>query len=95
MIAPISPPKMTAKVTIVDVDHPGADGLGDRRAEGERRDEVEERRPHDRLARREHARRHDRRDRVGRVVEAVDVVEDQRDEDQGDDDPEASALIRA
>ena len=34
---------------------------------------------------REHARRHDRRDRVGRVVEAVDVVEGQGDENQAAD----------
>ena len=55
---------------------------------GERGDEVEERRPDDRLARRQHARRHDGRDRVRGVVEAVDVVEEERDADQADDDAE-------
>jgi hypothetical protein len=43
---------------------------------------VEEGRPDDGLAGRQHARRHDRRDRIGGVVEAVDVVEEQRDQDQ-------------
>ena len=93
MMAPASPPKMTAKRDDVDVDHAGADGLGDRRAERERRDEVEEGRPDHRLAGREHARRHDRGDRVRRVVEAVDVIEDQRDENERDDDAAASAAL--
>ena len=69
----------------VDVDHAGADGLRDRRAERERGDEVEERRPDDRLAGRQHAGRDDRRDGIGGVVKSVDVVEDERDEDQRDD----------
>ena len=68
-----------------DVDEAGADGLGDRRAEGERGDEVEERRPDDGLARRQHPRRHDGGDRVGGVVKAVDEVENERDDDQRDD----------
>ena len=34
---------------------------------------------------RQHPRRHDRGDRVGRVVKAVDVVEDQGDGDQRQD----------
>ena len=37
---------------------------------------------------RQHARRDDRRDRVGGVVKAVDVVEDERDEDEAADGPE-------
>ena len=37
---------------------------------------------------RQHARRHDRGDRVRRVVKAVDVVERQGDEDEEDDDEE-------
>mgnify|MGYP003694207485 CR=1 FL=1 len=60
--------------------------LRDRGAEGERGDEVEERRPDDRLARREHARRHHGRDRVRGIVEAVDVIEEQRDQNEADDD---------
>ena len=64
------------------VDHARADRLSDGRAESERRDEVEERRPDDRLPGRQHPGRDDRGDRVGRVVEAVDVVEDQRDRDE-------------
>ena len=55
-------------------------------------DEVEERRPGDRLLRREHAGRHDGRDRVRRVVEAVDEVEEQRDADDDDDDDSSSKL---
>ena len=52
-------------------------------------DEVEGRRHHDRLPRMERPRRDGGRDRVGGVVEAVDVVEDDgqnddRDEQQGD-----------
>ena len=68
-----------------DVDQARPDGLGDGRAEGERRDEVEEGGPDDGLARRQHARRHDGRDRVRGVVKAVDVVEDERDDDERDD----------
>ena len=94
MMAPSSPAKITENVTIMDVDHPGADGLGDRGAERERRDEIEERRPDDGLARREHARRHHRRNRIGGVVKTVDVVEDQGDRDEADDDPEHRRAIR-
>ena len=54
----------------------------------ERRDEVEERGPDDGLAGREHAGRHDGRDRVGGVVKAVDEVEDERDDDDERDDGE-------
>ena len=75
---------------------PDADGPGDGGAEAERRGEVEERRPDDGLARREHARGHDGRDRVGGVVKAVDVVEDERDGDDEDDESELhDAPIRA
>ena len=72
----------------VDVDQAGADGLGDGGAERERRDEIEERRPDDRLAGRQDARRDDRRDRVGGVVKPVDVIKDQRNEDEADDGEE-------
>ena len=44
---------------------------------------------------RQHARRHDRRDRIGGVVKAVDVVEDERDEDEAADGPEEHRLSRA
>ena len=55
--------------------------FGDLGAEDEGGHEVEERRPDDRHARREHAGRDDGGDGVGGVVEAVDEVEDERDED--------------
>ena len=85
MIAPIRPAKITAKVTTLMSTSPLPDGLRDGRAEGERGDEVEKGGPDDRFARREDPRRHDRRDRVGGVVEPVDVVEKQRDENQRED----------
>ena len=60
-------------------------------------DEVEERRPEHRRPRRQHARGDDRRHRVGRVVKAVDEVEDQRQDDQQPDTagrlPRGSARI--
>jgi hypothetical protein len=43
--------------------------------------------PRHRRARGEHARRHDRRDRVGRVVESVDEVERERETDDRARDP--------
>src|SRR2546422_565422 len=75
------------------IHHRGLDDtLSDRarhaHAEAERGDEVEERRPDDRLERRQHAGRHDRGDRVRGVVETVDEVEDERDEDDEDDEGE-------
>ena len=54
----------------------------DVQVEDEKRDEVEERRQHDRLLRLQHAGRHDGGDRIRRVVEAVHEVERQRDRDQ-------------
>ena len=86
VIAPQRPAKMTASVTYSQAHHPAADGLGNRRTEGERCNEVEERRPDHGLARREHAGRDDGSDRVRGVVEAVDVIEDERERDQGQND---------
>ena len=57
-----------------------ADRLGDARLEGERRHEIEESGPHDRLLRRQDACPDDGRDGVRRVVEAVDEVEGERHE---------------
>jgi hypothetical protein len=53
--------------------------------EEEHRREVEERRPQYRQTRRKNARRDDGGDGIGRVVKAVDGVEDQRDRDDADD----------
>ncbi len=64
----------------VSVDEAGADRLGHGGA-GDRADEVQARRHQNRLPRREHACRDDRRDGVRRVVEPVDEVE----ADRGDD----------
>src|SRR5207244_768510 len=70
------------------VDHSLADGRRDAGGKRERRDEVEERRPDDRLGRTEHARGNHRCNRVRRVVEAVEEIEDQRDEDDEEDEGE-------
>ena len=61
------------------------DRVGDMRAEDEERDEVEDRGPQHSDARAQHARRHDGGDGVGGVVEAVDEVEAERDDHDGDE----------
>jgi hypothetical protein len=66
---------MTVKVTTVRSTHAGAYGLRHRGAEAERRHEVEERGPDDRLGGRQDAGRHDGSNGVRRVVEAVDEIE--------------------
>ena len=81
-----------------DVDHPRPHRLGDRGAEDRGGGEIEERGPDDGLTRREHAGRDDRGDRVGGVVKAVDVVEDERDDDDERDECECgvhACVIRA
>ena len=83
-MAPMSAAATTAWVVVCVVDEARADRLGHRRA-GERADEVERRRHEDRVPRPEGPGRDRRGDRVGRVVEAVDVVED---DGQHDDDDE-------
>ena len=82
MIAEISAATTRSCVTTLASTMPVADGLGDGHA-GERADQVE-RAGHDHgLPRREHASRHDGRDRVRRVMEAVDVLEvDAEDDDE-------------
>jgi hypothetical protein len=65
-----------------DVDDAGADGLGHVQAEEDEGHEVEERGPGDGVAGAQHARGDDGGDRVGRVVQAVQEVERQRDGDQ-------------
>ena len=63
----------------------GGDRLGHRGAR-QRADEVRRRRHEDRVAWTERPRRHRRRDRVGGVVEAVDVVEGDRQAEDGEED---------
>ena len=63
-------------------DDAGADGIGNMKPEHQEGDEVEERCPQHRVLRTQHAGRHDRRDRVGGVVQPVEEVERQRDDDQ-------------
>ena len=87
-MAPIRPARITEVVTIADVDHARPDGLGDGGAEHERGHEVEEGRPHHGLAGLQHARRDDGGNRVGGVVKAVDVIEDQRNGDDENDEGE-------
>ena len=72
----------------LDIDHPGPHGPGHGGPERECGDEVEERRPDYRFARRQDARRHDGRNRIGGVVKTVDVVEEERDRDETDDGQE-------
>jgi hypothetical protein len=48
-------------------------------AEHQEGDEVEERRPQDRVLRPQHPRRHDGRNRIGGVVQSVQEIEQQRD----------------
>ena len=94
-MAPNRPAKMTRNVTAWTSIMPGPDGLGHRGAEPERRHEVEERRPDDRLAWRQDARRHDGRDGIGRVVKTVDVIEREGDENQQADDGKLHSSTRA
>ena len=68
-----------------NVDQPLPHRLRDGGAKGERRDEVEEGRPEDRLERGKDARGYHRGDRVRRVVHPVDEVEDERDRDDEED----------
>ena len=74
---------------------PGADGLRDMQPEDQERDEVEECRPHHRIARPQHARRDDGRDRVGGIVQAIEKIEHKRDHDQADQDRQAEYRIHA
>ena len=87
-IAPKSAARMTIRPSrpLGGDDHLG-DGLGDLLAQ-EGADEVHHRGQDQRHARGEGTRRHRRGDRVGRVVEAVGVVEGQRHDHDRDDDRE-------
>ena len=69
----------------VGVDEAFADGLGDAGVD-ERAEQVEPGGHEDGDARRERARRHRGGDRVGGVVEAVGVVEDERQDDDRDEE---------
>jgi hypothetical protein len=91
---PIKPPTSACdelegrprQVHAARVDDAFADGVRDVQREHEERQEVEGRGPGHGHARRQHTRRDDRGDRVRCVVEAVDVVERQRDEDDRNDE---------
>ena len=84
-IAPSSPARITFGSTIAGGDESREHRLRHRRADDERRREVEERGPHHRLQRPQHPRADHRRDRVRRVVEAVAEVEQERDHDDRND----------
>src|SRR5687767_6955424 len=62
----------------VEVDHPGPHRFRHGGPESERREEIERRRPHHRLARRQDTGGDNGGDGVGGVVEAVDEIEDER-----------------
>ena len=72
------------RVDDAGVDDPLAHRGRDMQPEEEESDEVEEGGPGDRIVRLENASRHDRRDRVGGVVQAVQEIEQQGDADQRD-----------
>ena len=80
VIAPISAARITQRVHALRAHDALADRARHAHAEPERRHEVEERGPDHGLGGAEHPGGDDGRDRVGRVVEAVDEVEDQGDE---------------
>ena len=72
------------RVDDAGVDDALAHRFGHMQAEEEEGDEVEEGGPGDRILRFQHAGRHDGRDRVGGVVQAVQEIEQQGDTDQRD-----------
>ena len=77
------------------VDDPGADRVGDMQPEHGEGDEVEERRPHHREVRLQHAGGDDGRDRIGGIVQAVEEIERQRDRDQRDEERKGEVHRRA
>ena len=83
--APTRAARTTGSVTRSVLTMPFADGLGDARGD-EGAEQVEAGRHEDGDARRQGARRHRGRDRVGGVVEAVGVVEDERQDDDRDEE---------
>ena len=70
---------------MIQADHTLANGLGDGGAEEKSREEIESRRPCHGKFGRQHPRRDDGGNAVGRIVEAVQKIEDQGDQD-GDQD---------
>ena len=90
-IAPSSAQRIGRHRNDLEVDDSFADGGGDRRPH-ERAGEIEKRRHCDRLTRSQDAGGYDSCDRVGGVVEAVDVFEDQGRQD--DDKEEKHAGTR-
>ena len=87
-IAPVSAPKITLPSTTPALTMPVPTVCRDVQPEHRERDEIEERGPDDRRLRPQDARRHDGRDRVGRVVQTVQEIEQQRDRDQRDENGE-------
>ncbi len=78
------------------VDHIGghdadADGAGDVNAENEKGDEIKERRPDHGIAWPQHARRHKRSYRVGRIVQTVEEIESQCNKNEADQEREIEA----
>ena len=90
-MAPTSAAKITVRIDHARLDDAGADGVGDVEPEHQEGDEIEEGRPEHRILRAQHPGRHDRRDRIGGVVQAVEEVEQQRDRDQIRPEPEDRA----
>src|SRR6266404_3960422 len=90
----VHPLAMTAehyrRIDDAEVDQSFPDRLRDGGAEDERRDEVPERRPHHRCARRQDTRRNDGGDGVGRVVEPIDEIEREGDEQNRQNEPDGA-----
>ena len=85
MIAPVSPPKMTANVTMLTSIIPAPTVFATAVPKVKAATKLKNAAQTTALPGRQHAGGDDRGDRVGRVVEAVDVVEDERRQDQRDD----------
>lgn len=75
------------------IDDAGSERFGDVQPEEEEGDEVEERRPEDRILRPEHAGRYDGCDGIGRVVQPVEEVEEKRDGDEPHEQREGERRI--
>jgi hypothetical protein len=67
------------------IDHPSTNSLGNACTHGERCNEVKPRGPQDSLPRRQDFRSNDSRNRIRRIMESVDEIENERNEDDETD----------
>ena len=80
-----------ARVDDVGIDDSSADRLRHMRPKDEKCDEIEERGPGHGVLRPQHARRYDRGDRIGRIVQPIEKIERERHHDQSDQDRKREA----